>query len=118
MKVLIHHTWLAMVLAALLLNLAACQKSVPKRNFNGEAESLEEAMVEVAADAGDIKRTIELADSFVKLNLLSPIRADFYKAMACSRQENILRWMNISKGSSRPMRMALTSIRCSIAGQP
>lgn len=87
MKVLIHHTWLAMVLAALLLNLAACQKSVPKRNFNGEAESLEEAMVEVAADAGDIKRTIELADSFVKLNLLSPIRADFYKAMACSRQE-------------------------------
>ena len=87
MKVLIHHTWLAIVLAALLLNLAACQKSVPKRNFNGEAESLEEAMVEVAADAGDIKRTIELADSFVKLNLLSPIRADFYKAMACSRQE-------------------------------
>ena len=56
MKVLIHHTWLAMVLAALLLNLAACQKSAPKRNFNGEAESLEEAMVEIAADSGWFRR--------------------------------------------------------------
>ena len=43
-------------------------------------------MVETAAEAGDIKRTIELADSFVNLNLLSSIRADFYKAMAYNRQ--------------------------------
>ena len=45
-------------------------------------------MVEVAAEAGDIKRTIELADSFVNLNLLSSVRADFYKAMACNRIED------------------------------
>ena len=73
-----------------LLCMASCKKTAPVSQYNGETESPEEAMVETAAEAGDIKRTIELADSFVNLNLLSSIRADFYKAMACNRQEEYL----------------------------
>ena len=91
MKVLIHHAWLATVLAALLLNMAACQNGASPNKRNYETDSLSmaaENQVEVAAEAGDIKRTTELADSFVNQNLLSSVRADFYKAMACNRIEN------------------------------
>ena len=79
---------LVIVLAVLLLNIASCQKTAPVSRNSAETESPEEAMVEAAAETGDIKRTIELADSFVNLNLLSSIRADFYKAIACNRQED------------------------------
>ena len=88
---MIHHAWLATVLAALLLNMAACQNGASPNKRNYETDSLSmaaENQVEVAAEAGDIKRTTELADSFVNQNLLSSVRADFYKAMACNRIEN------------------------------
>jgi len=78
------------VLATLQLSMASCQKAAPISQKSADTESPEEAIVEVAAEAGDVKRTIELADSFVNLNLLSSIRADFYKAMACNRQEEYL----------------------------
>jgi len=68
---------LVVVLTTLLLGLAACQEKSPVSDFNGETETPEEAMVEAAAEAGDIERTIALADSFVNLNQLSSVRADF-----------------------------------------
>ena len=80
------------VLAALLLSMAACRNGVSSNGQSSEADSLiiaAENMVETAAEAGDMKRTIELADSFVNLNRLSSIRADFYKAMACDRQGDL-----------------------------
>jgi tetratricopeptide (TPR) repeat protein len=89
MKILNRHPLLATVLTALLLNVVACHHhDEPRNKSNSEEESPEEAMVEAAAEAGDIKRTIELADSFVNLNLLSSVRADFYKAMVYNRQED------------------------------
>ena len=78
-----------MVLSGLLLNMAACQNGASPNKQNSETDSLSlaaENMVEAVAEAGDIKRTVELADSFVNQNLLSSIRADFYKALACNRQ--------------------------------
>ena len=57
MKVLIHHTWHAMVLAALLLNMAACQNgaSPNKQASNLDSLSVEaENQVEAATEAGDI----------------------------------------------------------------
>ena len=87
MKTWIIRISFATVAAILLLNITACRNSGSSDRKSSETESPEETMVEVAADAGDIKRTVELADSFVNLNLLSSIRADFYKAMACNRQE-------------------------------
>ena len=79
---------LLVVLTTLLLGLAACQEKSPVSDFNGETETPEEAMVEAAAEAGDIERTIALADSFVNLNKMSSVRGDFYKAMACDRKNN------------------------------
>jgi tetratricopeptide (TPR) repeat protein len=88
MKVLSHHTWLVMVVA-LLLNMVACRNGALPNRQNNETDSLSiaaEKEVEMTAEAGEIKLTIELADSFVNQNLLSSIRADFYKAMAYNRQ--------------------------------
>ena len=59
MKVLIHHTWRAMVLIALLLNMAACQNGASPNKQNSETDSLSiaaENKVEAAAEAGEIKR--------------------------------------------------------------
>lgn len=117
MKALMNRIGFVTVLATLQLSMASCQKAAPISQKSADTESPEEAIVEVAAEAGDVKRTIELADSFVNLNLLSSIRADFYKAMACNRQEE-LRWLSISKRSSRPTRRVPTKTCCSIAGQP
>ena len=86
MKRLKNRIWLTMVLAILLLGMTTCRHGGLISRNNSDTESPEEAMVEVAAEAGDIKRTVELADSFVNMNLLSSIRADFYKAMAYNRQ--------------------------------
>ena len=81
---------LAMVLAVLLLSVTACQHraSSDGRNAPDSLSVAAESMVESAAQAGDIKRTIHLVDSFARRQLLSPVRADFYKAMAYDRAGN------------------------------
>ena len=92
MKTVKKEIWLAMMLATVLLGTVACRHGGAVGGQDATVDSLSiaaENMVEAAAEAGEIEHTIELADSFVNQNLLSSIRADFYKAMACSRQEEL-----------------------------
>ena len=91
MKKVMKRILLMMVLTVLLLSVTACHNRRSTSSSNNEPDSLSiaaENQVEAAAEAGDITRTIELADSFVNQNLLSSVRADFYKAMACNRIED------------------------------
>ena len=87
----LQEVMLAMAMAALLLSVASCQRGTTADKQDGDTDSLgvvAESMVEVAAEAGDVGRTIELADSFVNLKRLSSVRAYFYKAMACDRRQD------------------------------
>ena len=83
MKTLINRILLASVLAALLLNMTACQNGESISKEGSEADSLNmaaEEMVRSTAMTGDVKRTFELADSLMGQNRLTPIKADFYKS--------------------------------------
>ena len=83
MKTLINRILLAIVLAILLLNMAACQNGEPISIKFSEADSLNmaaENMVRAAATAGNVERTFVLADSLLDQNRLTPIKADFYKS--------------------------------------
>ena len=81
----LYDTALAIVLSALLLNLTACQNGRTQGNNSSEADSLSlaaEEMVRAVARTGDVERIIELTDSLTDENLLPPIKADFYRALA------------------------------------
>ena len=85
----LHGSLLATVLLALLLNIVACKNSGPINNNSEGADSLNSDPAETirqVAVTGNLERTEELIDSFTRLNLLSPIRADFYRAVACGNK--------------------------------
>ena len=75
----------AMVLLALLLNIVACQNGGPLNSNNDGADSLNldpEETIRLVAKTGNVERTEELIDSFMDLRRLTPIKADFYRAVA------------------------------------
>ncbi len=83
MKALVNRILLTSVLAALLLNMTACQNSESVGKKRSEADSLKQAaenLVRDVATAGDVERTFQLADSLLEQNRLTPIKADFYKS--------------------------------------
>ena len=78
----LHGSLLATVLLALLLNIVACQNGGPLNSNNDRADSLNqdpEETIRLMAKTGNVERTEELIDSFLDLNLLTPIKADFYR---------------------------------------
>ena len=85
----LYDTTLVIVLSALLLNLTACQNGRTQSNNGSVADSLSlaaEEMVRAVARTGDVERIIELTDSLTDENLLPPIKADFYRALACTNR--------------------------------
>ena len=74
-----------MVLLALLLNVTACQNGSPLNSNNDGTDSLKketENTIRSVAVTGNVERTEELIDSFMNLGRLTPIKADFYRAVA------------------------------------
>ena len=72
------------VLAVLLLNIVACQDGRPLNSNNNGTDSLNSdphGTIRMVAVTGNVERTEELIDSFMNLNRLTPIRADFYRAV-------------------------------------
>ena len=90
MKCLNRFVGALVVVISLLLCVTACQyrASADSHTTPDSLSVAAEAEVEAAAKAADTSRTIQLADSFVKQRLLSPVKVDFYKAMAFDRQGN------------------------------
>ena len=88
------------VLAVLLLNIVACQNGGPLNSNNDGTDSLNMAADETirsAAETGDIERTEELIDSFMDLRLLTPIRADAYRALAYANKWDIDNYIECQK---------------------
>lgn len=77
------------LLLALLMNIASCQNGRLRNGDKNGSDSLVLAACETirqVAVTGNLERTEELIDSFTRLNLLPPIRADFYRAVACGNK--------------------------------
>ena len=70
---------------ALLLSMTACRNGGLLNSDNNDADSLTMAAketVRLVAVTGNVERTEELIDSFMDLRRLTPILADFYRAVA------------------------------------
>lgn len=77
------------LLLTLLMNIASCQNGRLRNGDKNGSDSLVLAACETirqVAVTGNLERTEELIDSFTRLNLLPPIRADFYRAVACGNK--------------------------------
>ena len=82
---------LLMVMTALLLNMTACQNGETVSINNSETDSLNmvaENMTFAVATTGDVERTFELIDSLIDQDRMSPIKADFYRAVVYANRGN------------------------------
>lgn len=71
------------LLTAVILSVSACRNSGSNGN-GGDTDSLRLVAMEtvrLVAITGDVERTEELIDSFSDLKRLTPIMADFYRAV-------------------------------------
>ena len=96
----LHGSLLTTVLLALLLNIVACQNGGPLNSSNNGTDSLNlnpGHIVNEMAWTGNVERTEELIDSFMNLNLLTPIQANAYMATAYASKGDLDTYLECQK---------------------